>query len=424
MLTGLATLARATPIAPRLACRLCGAGLQRKVIDLGYTALANRTLAAEDASQADETYPLRARVCDTCLLVQLEDVVPADQIGCNSHAFLTSRSALRLDHARRFATTMRQRLGLGADSLVIEIASNDGYLLRHFQEAGIAVLGIEPAANAASAAQSLGIPTEVGFFTAETAMEIAVRHGRADLVVADNVLPQVPDLFDFAAGFAGILRPKGVLAFQFPHILSLLQKTQFDAFRHDRYSYLSLFVLERVLRSVGLRVFDVERLPDHGGSLRVYACHARGPRAARPSLKAVRNAESSAGLDRPESYETFAPKVEASRDEVREFLRLRRASGRRVAAFGAAARGNTLLNCCGVTAEQITCVADPDPAKHGRLLPGSRIPIVPPALLTDVRPDDLIILPWTNAPEIAASLLPLRQRGTHFWTAIPSIRRV
>ncbi len=423
MLTGLATLARATPTVPKLACRLCGAGLQRKVIDLGYTALANRTLAAEDVLQETETYPLRARVCDTCLLVQLEDVVPTDRSGCN-HAFLCSRSALHVDHARRFATTMRQRLGLGADSLVIEIASNDGYLLHHFREAGIAVLGIEPAANAAAVAQSLGVPTEVSFFTAETAMEIAVRYGRADLVVANNVLPEVPDLFDFAAGFAGILRPKGVVAFQFPHLLSVLQKVQFDAFRHDRYSYLSLFVLERVLRSVGLRVFDVERLSDHGGSLRVFACHARGPRAARPSLKAIRNAESSAGLDRPESYEAFAPKVETSRDEVREFLRLRLANGRRVAAFGAAARGNTLLNCCGVTAAQITCVADPDPVKHGRFLPGSRIPIVSPALLSDVRPDDLIILPWTNAAEIAASLLPLRQRGTQFWAAVPSVRRV
>jgi 2-polyprenyl-3-methyl-5-hydroxy-6-metoxy-1,4-benzoquinol methylase len=424
MLTGLETLARVAPTAPKLACRLCGAGLLRKLIDLGHTPLANRTVAAADTWGDDEpSYPLRARVCDTCLLVQIEDVAPADRLGCN-HAFLSSRFALRLDHARRFATTMRQRLGLGADSLVIEIASNDGYLLRYFQEAGIPVLGIEPAMNAANVARSLGIPTEIGFFNAETAMEIAVQHGRADLVVADNVLSEVPDLFDFAAGFAGILRPNGVVAFQFPHVLSLLQKTQFDAFRHDRYSYLSLLVLERVLRSVGLRVFDAERIPDHGGSLRVYACHARGPRAARPSLKAVRHAETWAGLDRAESYGAFGPRMEASRDDVREFLNVRCSSGRRVAAYGAAARGNTLLNCCGVTVEQITCVADPDPIKHGRFLPGSHIPIVAPTVLNDIRPDDLIILPWPNAPEIAAGLLSLRQRGTQFWAVMPTIRRV
>jgi 2-polyprenyl-3-methyl-5-hydroxy-6-metoxy-1,4-benzoquinol methylase len=424
MLTGLETLARVAPSMPKLTCRLCGAGMLRKLIDLGHTPLANRTVGAQDAWGDDEpSYPLRASVCDTCLLVQIEDAAPADQVGCN-HAFLSSRSALCLDHARRFATTIRQRLGLGPDSLVIEIASNDGYLLRYFQEAGIPVLGIEPAVNAANAAQSLGIPTEIGFFNAETAMEIAVQHGRADLVVADNVLPEVPDLFDFAAGFAGILRPNGVVAFQFPHVLSLLQKTRFDAFRHDRYSYLSLLVLERVLRSVGLRVFDAERLPDHGGSLRVYACHARGPRAGRPSLKAVRHAESWAGLDRAESYEAFGPRMEAARDDVREFLNVRCSSGRRVAGYGAAARGNTLLNCCGVTVEQIACVADPDPIKHGRFLPGSHIPIVPPTVLTDIRPDDLIILPWTNAPEIAAGLLSLRQRGTQFWAVMPTIRRV
>ncbi len=425
MLTGVEVLARAAdPIATRLSCRLCGAGLRHRLIDLGSTPLANRTLGPDATwGKDDPSYPLRASVCETCLLVQIEDAGPAG--GANSNcAYLVSSSAVRLDHARRFATTMRQRLGLGADSLVIEIASNDGYLLRHFREAGIPVLGIEPAGNAAIVSQSLGIPTEVGFFNAETAMEIAVRHGRADLVVADNVLPEVPDLFDFAAGFAGILRPTGVVTFQFPHVLSLLQKNQFDAFRHDRYSYLSLLVLERVLRSVGLRVFDAERLPDCGGSLRVYACHARGPRAARPSLKVVRHAEIWAGLDRPDSYETFEARAEATREEVRQFIRLRRSNGRRVAAFGAAARGNTLLNSCGITVEQIACVADMDPAKYGRFLPGSHIPIVPPAVLTDVRPDDLIILPWPNAPEIAAGLLQFRQKGTQFWALMPSIRRV
>lgn len=385
---------------------------------------ATHTLAAEDGADKTElSYPLRASVCDTCLLVQIDRAAQAAPLGCH-HAFLSSRSALGLDQARRFAAAMRQRLGLGAKSLVIEVASNDGYLLRHFQAAGVPVLGIEPAVNAAIAAQALGIPTQIDFFNAGTAMEIAAQHGRADLVVADNVLPEVPDLFDFAAGIAGILRPHGVVTFRFPHILSLIQKIQFDAFRHDRYAYLSLLVLERVLRSVGLRVFDADRLPDHGGSLRVHACHTREPRATRPSLKAVRQAEMNAGLDQPESYSTFAARAEAAREDVRTFLRARGASGRRVAAFGAAARGNTLLNCCDVTVDEIAWVADPDPAKQGRRLPGSHIPIVSPATLLGARPDDLIILPWPSASEIAAGLLPLRQKGTQLWTLTPSIRRV
>jgi len=426
MLSGLGSLVRTTahPISLKTACRLCGAGLHRTLIDLGRTPLANRTLAAQElGGEHERAYPLLARVCDTCLLVQIQGAAPAEPTH-GRHAFLSSRSALCLDHARRFATTMRQRLGLGSASLVIEVASNDGYLLRHFHAAGIPVLGIEPALNAAAAAQALGIPTEIGLFNAETAMSIAVRHGRADLVVADNVLPEVPDLFDFAAGFTGILQPKGVVTFQFPHVLSLIQRTQFDAFRHDRYAYLSLLVLERVLRSVGLRVFDAERLPDHGGSLHVYACHARGPYAARPALKAVRQAEAWASLDRPEGYGGFDAKVEAAREDVRAFLRIRRAAGRRVAAYGAAARGNTLLNACGVTVEEIARVADPDPTKHGRFLPGSHIPIVAPESLAEDRPDDLIILPWPTAPEIAAGLLSVRQKGTQFWTMTPVIRRV
>lgn len=425
MLTVLEPAARdQEPASVKPLCRLCGARLHRTLIDLGCMPLASHTLAANEAEcRSERSYPLRARVCDTCLLVQIEDVAAADQNACR-HAFLSSRSATCVDHARRFATVMRQRLGLDTGSLVIEIASNDGYLLRHFQDAQIPVLGIEAALNAAVAARSLGIPTEIGCFNAEVAMDIAVRHGRADLVIADNVLSQVPDLFDFVAGFVSILRPKGIVTFQFPHLLAVIEKRQFDAFRHDRYSYLSLLVLEHVLRSVGLRVFDAERLPDHGGSLRVFACHARASYAARPSLRTVRLAEATAGLDQPEGYGDFAAGADSVWEEVREFLRTRRLAGRRVAAYGAAARGNTLLNCCGITATQIVCVADPDPDKHGRLLPGSHIPIVAPAALIQNRPDDVIILPWPSAPEIAAGLLSLRQKGTRFWTAMPALKRV
>ncbi|MDR3533143.1 MAG: class I SAM-dependent methyltransferase, partial [Rhodopila sp.] len=409
------------PALAQPACRLCGSRLHRSLLDLGCIPLANRTVAAGDTG--DRPYPLHARICDTCMLAQIEDVAPPETVIART-PYLSSRSVTCVDRARRFADTMRKRFRLDGDSLVIEIGSNDGYLLRHFQAAGIPVLGIEPAPNAAAAAADLGIPTEIGFFNTETAMEIAVRHGRANLVVANNVLPHVPDLFDFAASFAGILRPNGVLSLQVPHLLSLVQGVQFDAFRHDSYTYLSLRVLERVLRSVGLRVFDAERLPDHGGSLRVHACHAVGPHAIRPGLKTVRLAEGCAELDQRDFYAGFSDRVASAQADIRDFLRVRRAAGRLVAAYGAATRGATLLNCCGITAEEIACVADPDPAKQGRLLPGSRVPIVPREALMDRPPHDLVILPWPNAAEIAAVLQPLRQRGTQLWTALPRITRV
>lgn len=401
-------------------CRLCGARLHQSLLDLGCVPLANRTLAEDEPDQA---YPLHALICDSCMLVQLPDVAPPEVLA-PPRPYLSSRSATAVEQARNFAETMIGRLGLDSDSLVIEVGSNDGYLLRHFRMAGIPALGIEPAACAASVANETGVPTEIGHFSAETAMEIAVRHGRADLVVANNVLPHVPDLFDFAAGFAGILRPNGVMTLQVPHLLSLVQRIQFDAFRHDAYAYLSLQVLERVLRSVGLRVFDAERLPDHGGSLRIHACHAVSTHGARPGLKAVRQLEAAAQLDHRDFYSGFAQRVASARDEISGFMRLRAEVGRRVAAYGAAARGAMLLNCCGIDRRHMTCVADPDPDKIGRFMPGSRLPVVPVEALLDDPPHDLVILPWTHVTEIAAMLQPLRQAGTQLWTTLPRIAKV
>jgi SAM-dependent methyltransferase len=400
------------------ACRLCGARVLRTLIDLGHIHLANRTIAAD--APDGQPYRLHARICDNCTLVQVADVADPETIAA-PRPFLTSRSAAGLIQTRRHADLMRKRLHLGSASLVIEIGSNDGTLLRHFQSAGIPVLGIDPTPTATN---EIGIPTEAGLFNTETAMDIAVRHGCADLVIANDVLPHAPDLFDFAAGLSSILRPNGILTLQVPHLLSLVQKMQFDAFQHDCYTYLSLRVLEHVLRSVGLRVFDAERLPDDGGSLRIHACHVVAPHAARPGLKAVRLAEGVAETERNDFFAGFSDRVATVRDEIREFLQTRRTAGRRVAAYGAATRGSTLLNCCGITTQEIAWVADPDPAKHGRLLPGSRIPIVPVETLMDDPPDDVVILPWPNAAEIALKLMPLRQRGTQLWTAVPRIARV
>ncbi|WP_158928082.1 class I SAM-dependent methyltransferase [Acidisphaera sp. S103] len=396
------------------ACRLCGARLHRTLIDLGDLPLANRTEAADTANHP--SYRLHIRMCDDCTLVQTADV-PVAAAPPEPHR--PARSTIYLNRARHDAETMRKRLRLDAESLVIEIGASDGTVLHPFQAAGIPILGIGPVPNAAT-----DIPTRIAFFDTETAMEVAVRHGCADLVYANNVLPFVPDLFDFAAGVASILRPNGIFSVQVPHLLSLLQATQFDAFRHDAYSYLSLRVLEHVSRSVGLRVFDAERLPDHGGTLRVHACHVDGPHAARPSLKSVRQAEGFAELDRRDIYSGFSARFAAAQSEFRDFLQIRCAAGRRVAVYGTATRGNMLLNCCGITTREIACAADPDPAVHGRLLPGSQVPIVPLQTLMTAPPDDLIILPWPDAAEIVPELTPLRQLGTHLWIPIPRIVRV
>jgi SAM-dependent methyltransferase len=404
-----------TPAKTAPACRLCGARLHRTLIDLGERPLANRTIAPDAAD--DQPHSLHVRICDNCTLVQLANAAPPEAAAA-PRPHQPARSAACLIQARNYAETMRKRLRLGAGSLVIEIGCRDGTLLRPFQAAGIPVLGIDPAPNPAP-----DIPIEIASFNTGTAMEVAVRRGCADLVVANDVLPYAPDLFDFAAGLACILRPNGVLTVQVPHLLALVQKLQFDAFRHDSYSYLSLRVLEHVLRSVGLRVFDAERLPDHGGSVRVHACHAVAPHSARFGLKAVRLAEAG-DRDQEDLYTGFAGRVAAAQDEIREFLRTRHAAGRRVAAYGVAARGSMLLNRCGITTAEIACVAGPDPAMHGRLLPGSRIPVVPVETLLADPPDDVIILPWPDAAEIALKLAPLRQRGTHLWTPLPRIVRV
>lgn len=405
------------------ACRLCGARLSRTLVDLGHTPLANSYLTTEQAIRAEPMFPLRVRVCDTCLLVQVDETVPAEAIF-SEYAYFSSYSSSWVEHARRYANAMIERYALTRESLVMEVASNDGYLLRHFRDRGVPVLGIEPAGNVADAARAIGVPTECVFFGTDTAMEIAASHGCADLIAANNVLAHVPDIFGFVAGFAAVLKPNGVVTFEFPHLLNLIQQVQFDTIYHEHYSYLSLLVVERVLRSTGMRAFDVEVLPTHGGSLRVHACLAAGPYSARPGLRAVRSAERKAGLDKTTTYDSFAGRVETVRERFRGFIAECHASGRRVAAYGAAAKGNTFLNSCGITSHDIAWVADRNPAKQGKLLPGSHIPIVAPETIQQAPPDDLIILPWNIAAEVATQLAPLRRTGTRFWTACPEMRMI
>ncbi len=402
-----------TPTTTEPACRLCGAPVHRMLIDLGRLPVANHTITA--TSSDAPAYSLHVRVCDTCTLVQITDPVPPGA----SIATEQAQPAASLTPAGYHAEMMAKRLRLTADSLVIEIGARNVTLLRPFQAPGMPVSETTRVQNS-----SAGLPAETAFFNTGTAMDIAVRFGCADLVVATNVLPLVPDLFDFAASLASILRPNGVTILQVPHLLALVQGLQFDAFRHDAYTYLSLRVLEHVLRAVGLRVFDAERLPARGGELRIHACHSVGPHPARAGLKAVRQAERFAELDRRDFWSGFSDRVARVRTEIRDFLHPRRAAGRRVVAYGATSRGIMLLNYCGITTDQIACVADPDPARQGRLLPGSRIPIVPLEALMARPPDDIVILPWPHAAEIALELARLRQRGTQLWTPVPRIVRV
>ncbi len=405
------------------ACRYCAAPLTLTLVDLGATPLANSYLPPDpQALAAERSFPLRVMVCRDCRLVQTTETVPADAIFGHDYAYLSSYSAGWVAHAKRYAEAMTARFGLTARSLVAEVASNDGYLLQHFVAAGIPVLGIEPAGHAASLAEARGVPTRVAFFGRALGRGLAAEGRRADLIAANNVLAHVPDISDFAAGFAAFLAPQGVATFEFPHLLNLLRQVQFDTIYHEHYSYLSLLFVERLLGGVGLRVFDVEELPTHGGSLRVFACHREAAHAEAPGLAKLRADEAAAGLDGDAAYAAFAPRVRAVCEGFMAFLDRAAAEGATVAGYGAAAKGNTFLNVCGVAADRIAFVVDRNPEKQGRLLPGSHIPVLAPQALYDRRPGYVVILPWNLAPEVSAEHAGIAEWGGRFVTAVPELR--
>ena len=406
-----------------LACRFCRTPLVHTVVDLGDQPLANSYLTSEQLAAGNEpVYPLHARVCHACFLVQVEDVVPADAIFDAGYAYFSSFSTGWVEHARRYAEAMTGRFALGPQSLVVEVASNDGYLLQHFAKAGVPVLGIEPTANTAEAAVARGVPTEVVFFNAASGAALAARGVAADLMAANNVLAHVPDIADFMAGFPKVLKPQGVLTFEFPHLLNLIELVQFDTIYHEHFSYLSALAVEQVLASAGLRAFDVELLPTHGGSLRLFCCHSSADHAETKALRALRTREAEAGLGRIETYGGYTTRVEAVRTSFLAYLAECRAAGRQVAAYGAAAKGNTFLNYCGVGAADIICAFDANPAKQGRFLPGSHVPILGPEHVAGARPDDILILPWNLKDEVMAQLAFVRQWGGRFVTASPETR--
>ena len=411
-----------TADAPARCCRYCGARLSLSLIDLGETPLANSYLPANDpaAVAAERRYPLHVMVCTACWLVQTTETVDAGAIFAHDYAYLSSYSAGWVAHAHRYAEAMTARFGLGPDSRVVEVASNDGYLLQHFVAAGIPVLGVEPAGHAAELAEARGVPTRVAFFGADTARALTAEGHGADLMAANNVLAHVPDIRDFAAGFGVLLKPRGVATFEFPHLARLIDQAQFDTIYHEHYSYLSLLFVDRLLRDAGLVVFDVEALPTHGGSLRVFAARP-GAHAETPAVAALRAAESAMGLDRPEGYAGLAPRVARILEAFRGYLTAARAAGRRVAGYGAAAKGNTFLNVAGLGPQDIAFVVDRNPEKQNRLLPGSHIPVLPPEAIGTERPDDLVILPWNIADEVIAQQQHIRDWGGRFVTAVPEL---
>lgn len=404
-----------------LACRACGAPLERVFVDLGSSPLANSYLSTEDLERPEPFYPLTVRVCERCWLCQLPEVARPEQIFTD-YAYFSSYSSTWVEHARRYAEAMLERFGLGAASQVVEIASNDGYLLRHFRDRGVPVLGVEPAANVAEAARAIGIPTEVRFFGREAAADLAARGFAADLLLGNNVLAHVPDLADFVGGLAALLKPAGVLTMEFPHLVRLVEGNQFDTIYHEHYSYLSLVAVERVFATHGLELFDVEELATHGGSLRVFARRRDG--AARERAAAVDQLlerERTAGVETLAWYEAFAERVRETKRKLLTFLIEARRAGKRVAGYGAPAKGNTLLVYCGIRGDFVDFTVDRSPHKQGRYLPGSRIPIRAPEAIFEEKPDFVLILPWNLRDEISAQMAGIRDWGGRFVVAIPEV---
>jgi SAM-dependent methyltransferase len=402
------------------ACRFCGASVDAVFADLGMSPLANSFLPPERANAVEPFYPLRALVCRVCFLVQLEEFQTPEHIF-SDYAYFSSYSSSWLEHSRRYAEQMIERLGLGGDSHVVEIASNDGYLLQFFHDRQIPVLGIEPAANVAKVALQKGIPTLVEFFGADTARSLA-GDSSADLLLGNNVLAHVPDLNDFVAGMKILLKPGGVITVEFPHLLRLIEGNQWDTIYHEHFSYFSFLTVTRVFEAHGLRPFDVEELPTHGGSLRVYACHIDDrAKVESEAARELRERERAAGYEDLETYLGYGRRVEADKRQILSFLIDLKQQGLRIVGYGAPAKGNTLLNYCGVRRDFIDYTCDLNPHKQGHFLPGSHIPIRSPEAIIQDQPDVVLILPWNLKEEIVEQLSFIREWGGRFAARTPEL---
>lgn len=401
-------------------CRICGAALTHTFADLGLSPLSNSYVPAEKSREGEVFYPLHAYVCDGCFLVQLEEFESPENIFSN-YAYFSGFSTSWLQHAEAYVIAMKDRFQLGPRHKVVEVASNDGYLLQYFVAGNVPVLGVEPAGNVAEVAIARGVPTEVMFFGRAAARTLAAAGHLADHMVANNVLAHVPDIVDFVGGFKILLKPEGVATFEFPHLLRLIQDSQFDTIYHEHFSYLSLGVVMNVLKGVGLRAFDAEELPTHGGSLRVFVCHDTASHPQVPSVEQLIEKERAAGLFDLSGYAGFAERVVNIKCRALDFLIRAREQKKLVCAYGAAAKGNTFLNYCGIGPELVHVAGDRSPHKQNTLLPGSRIPVVSPEQMLALKPAYVLILPWNLRDEIAEQLNEIRGWGGHFVTAIPDL---
>jgi SAM-dependent methyltransferase len=404
-------------------CRYCSAPLSVSVVDLGAQPYSNSfPLSAE--IDREQRHPLHVRLCTACFLVQTDFDAPRDEIYSADYANFSSYSASWVAHARHYAAQAAARFELGADSMVVEIASNDGYLLQHFVSRSVPCLGVEPTLGTAMAAIEKGVPTEIAFFDQSVARDLHERGYAADLMAANNVLAHVPDIADFVRSFSILLKPDGVATFEFPHLLQLFRAHAFDTIYHEHFFYLSLRAVELIFADCGLRVFDIEKFSTHGGSLRVSACRHKSKREETRAVAATRKEEDAAGFAEPSGYAGLEPAVTRIKLETREFLERARVEGKRVAAYGAAAKGSTFLNTCNLTENDIAFVADANVQKQGRLMPGSHIPVVAPVALRALKPGYVLILPWNLKVEIVKQLSDMRECGTKFVTAVPRIEVV
>ncbi|MDH3297596.1 MAG: class I SAM-dependent methyltransferase [Gemmatimonadota bacterium] len=408
------------PTPPEPACRFCGDSLEHVVVDLGMSPLCESYLAEHELDQMEPFYPLRLYVCDGCYLVQLREYVSGQQIF-EDYAYFSSYSDSWVEHARRYAETMIGRFELGASSFVVELASNDGYLLRHFVERNVPCLGIEPARNVASVAEANGVPTLVEFFGRALAERLANDGLQADLIVANNVLAQVANLNDFVAGIPMILAPDGVLTLEFPHLSRLVTEHQFDTIYHEHFSYFSWLAVQRILSAHGLQAFDVEELSTHGGSLRVHAGHVAAGRSPSVAALELTERERREGVESLGYYSSFACRVEETKRRLLTFLIEARDSGKVVVGYGAPGKGNTLLNYCGIRSDLLSFTVDRSPHKQGKYLPGTHIPIHAPDRIDETRPDYVLILPWNLRNEITAQMAHVRDWGGRFVVPIPSV---
>jgi hypothetical protein len=400
-------------------CRFCGAPLEQTFVDLGMSPLCESFLRADQIRRMEPFYPLHVFFCERCYLVQLEAFVPPEEIF-TEYAYFSGYSTAWVEHARRYVGMIRERLRLGSDDFVVELASNDGYLLQHFIGTGIPFLGIEPAVNVARAAEELGVPTRVEFFGAETAQRLVAEGRQARLIIGNNVLAQVPDLNDFVAGVKILLAPDGMATFEFPHLLRLIDGLQYDTIYHEHFSYFSAATINEIFAAHGLEMVDVEELWTHGGSLRVYARHAGGAGAVGSAVSDLLARETAAGLRSADAYRHFADEVKESKRALLALLIRLRREGKQVVGYGAPGKGNTLLNYCGIRTDLLDYTVDRNPYKHGLYTPGTHIPIHPPERIAETRPDYILILPWNLVDEITLELAHTRAWGAQLMIPIPA----